>query len=811
MMNGIQHGLRVLSVVIVLLVLARPLLADEKPVGSVVALRGQVAAVNSTGAIRSLAVKSKLYLVDTIKTGRRARVQMMFDDNTLISLGPNTVMQIAEYKWNPGNKDSAMKTRVEEGVFRIMGGAITQTAPLNFTTDTPAGTIGIRGSMYAGKVSGSSLQVLFQGGKGIFVTNAAGTVSIDRAGFGTFVAGPETPPTAPSRFSGEDLAILEDVSATGPKDPDEDENTEAEGGSGSQTSNDLENGDDAEEATGLQSPTDADDSGTAVETAGASASNSANEGDAAEPASDDQSVQDADSAAQSSADKLPVQDLWVTEAYEDTEFLDEEPLPQDAVLISDLQSAAIEDAADTIQDAASDAVVDGIQTVLQEEVLEIEQAILDLLLEMGFVGFESVSVPADGIEGFDGVVRHKDIESAAYEQSPAKMTVNWYNKKFFGVVEDDTYTDKPFPVFFIGDVNGTAMENMHVLGSDFDAPENRVSALGGAGTFGQFYGNDAEAAGFAAEGVDVDVQNQSDQQAWQAYGALIKKANAVPPSPVPSGTHTLSGFVVGVAEDMAAPDVNRRIFMNSQASDFQFNVNKDNGTISGSLSANDDNSSFCAIANLQIGGGLPSAYVLDDMMIALLGGAGSITTHSSSGPLKEYGNFMVTAKQPDQLAPYTTWGYWEIAYRDPVYNVDYHVHVPGSVWIAGSQTPAAEVNSLISTNFVGTYTGGAEGIRIDPGGVMSKLNGGAANFAIDFNPSAVQPITGLLSFDQVNLNVIGNPGSINASGFSAQISGAAASRVQGAFFGANAMAIGGNFGAKMSSGDNYYGIFAGSR
>ncbi|UCD78618.1 MAG: FecR domain-containing protein [Desulfobacterales bacterium] len=826
-MKAFQHILRLLSAVFVVLMFAGSLLADEKPVGSVVALRGKVTAVNPDGAHRSLAVKSKIYLADTINTGRQGRVQMMFDDNTLISLGPNTAMEIAEYQWNPDKKNGAMKTRVSEGVFRIMGGAITQSAPRNFNTETPAGTIGIRGSMYAGKVSGSSLHLLFQGGKGIFVTNAAGTVSIDRPGFGTFVEGPDTPPTAPTRFSSEDLAVLEDTVAVRPVDSDGDDDTQedtesqspagsdgdgdAQEGTGSQNPAGSDGGDDAEEGTGSQSSTDFNESELAAEETGLQDPANSDEGGGMQEGADIQSALGTDSPTEGSEDLLSDQEQWASEASGETVAAAENSLPADTVTVADLQSAVVENSVDAVKDVASDTVVDGIQTVRQEEVLATEQAILELLLEMGFVGGRSLNVPVDGIDGFDGALLHKHIEGADFSRSPAKMVVNWYNKKFFGIVEEEIPSDNKFPVFIFGDVNGTALENLQVVGSGFDLPVNRVSAISGSGTFGQFYGTDTDAAGFAMEGVDVNVENQSDRQAWEAYGAAIRIADPPPSTPIPTGTQYMSGFVLGVAEDMSAPEVNRRIFMNTQAGDFRFNVNKDTGSISGSMSATDFNSTFSAITNLQIGGSLASAYVLDDAMIALLGGAGSITTGGSAGGLKEYGNYMVTAKQPDQLAPYTTWGYWEIAYRDPAYGIDYHVHHPGSIWIAGSQTPAAEVSSLISTNFIGTYTGGAEGIRIDPGGMMSQLSGGATNLTIDFNPSATMPVMGRISFDQVNLNVISSPGAVTTNGFAAEIGGATTSRVNGAFFGPNARAVGGNFGARMSSGDDYYGIFAGSR
>ena len=251
--------------------------------------------------------------------------------------------------------------------------------------------------------------------------------------------------------------------------------------------------------------------------------------------------------------------------------------------------------------------------------------------------------------------------------------------------------------------------------------------------------------------------------------------------------------------------------MNDQAGGFQLSVNKDVGTLSGNLSAGDFNGSGSAITNLQIGGPLGSAYVLDDAMIALLGCADCIKTGSSTGGLKEFGNYMVTAKQPDQLAPYITWGYWEIAYRDPESGTDYHLHQPGSYWIAGPQTPASDVSNLMATNFMGTYTGGAEGIQIDTTGMISGLTGGATNLTIDFNPNATMPVMGNIKFDQVDLNVMGMGTGFSPTGFKGQIGGAISSKVNGAFFGPNAAAIGGNFGAKMSTGEEYYGIFAGHR
>ncbi|CAB1077312.1 hypothetical protein JY97_02720 [Alkalispirochaeta odontotermitis] len=750
-------------------------LAADKPIGLVVALRGKVIALNPSGAQRRLAVQSKIFAADTIKTGPRGRVQLMFDDNTLVSLARNTDMQIAEYQWNPAQKTGAMKTRVNEGVFRIMGGAITQAAPRNFETETPAGTIGIRGSMYAGKVAGSSLELLFQGGKGIYFSNDVGTVNIDRPGFGTFVAGPTSRPTEPTRFSREDIDRLEDVAVDPPAGGGEDEPGDPQPDSNSQAPSDT------------------------------------NEAEPTDPAPESQTPDDSASEPDTADDSQPVQGLEPLSAFDEPDTADDSTLPGQSTIAGNQTSSAFSSPVDTVKNTVNEAVIDSIESVRQERVLEIEQSILDLLQEMGFVGERSLSTPNNGIEQFDGVIRHKIVESQEHSQDSVKMAVNWHNHKFFAVLEGDDPLNKHFPVFIFGDIQGTALADMTVVGGGLDPEGNQVSTISGSGVFGQFYGTQTDAVGFAMRGVDVDVHFQSNQQSWTAYSAALSKGEPLPTDTAPGGTHILRGFVMGIAEDMAAPHLNRRIFMNDMATDFRLTVDKDAGTVSGQLSAADFNLSGSTIAGLQIGDPLDSAYVLDDAIIALLGGTDTITNGASVGDLKEYGNYLVTEKQADSLSPYTTWGYWEIAYQDPASGTDYHVHHPIAYWIAGPQTPATEVNSLIAANFSGIYAGGAEGIQIDPGGMISELTGGASNFTIDFTPSATTPLTGNITFDQVGLNVISNPGDVNANGFSGFVNGAVSSKVKGTYFGPNAAAIGGNFGARMSTGDEYYGIFGGSR
>lgn len=190
---------RLISVrLLVLLVISLPLavgsaLAAPAPAGSVVAARGSVDALDTAGTARALKVKGEIFATDTVRTGKDGRAQLMFKDNTIVSLGVNSVMKVAEYRWDGAQKDGAMKTTVEEGTFRVLGGLITKHSPKNFTTDTPAATIGIRGSMYAGKASKGRTVVAFLGGKGIVVYNPLGQVEITQPGYGVDVLAGQAP------------------------------------------------------------------------------------------------------------------------------------------------------------------------------------------------------------------------------------------------------------------------------------------------------------------------------------------------------------------------------------------------------------------------------------------------------------------------------------------------------------------------------------------------------------------------------------------------------------------------------------------
>lgn len=227
---------------------------QPEPVARIAALRGNAVATDTSAQQRPLTVRAALYEGDTIVTGPRGRLQILFSDNTIISIGRDTTLLINEYLWQPDQEEGALHTEVKEGIFRVMGGKITKAAPQNFTTKTPAATIGIRGSMYAGVVTGQQLSVVFQGGRGIVVTNDFGSVEIRKAGYGTHVKINEPPPP-PSLFSGDEMNAFTDDLA----DTDDDENGSENGTADDDSDSSDDSFDDAADETDTsQTPDETD-------------------------------------------------------------------------------------------------------------------------------------------------------------------------------------------------------------------------------------------------------------------------------------------------------------------------------------------------------------------------------------------------------------------------------------------------------------------------------------------------------------------------------------------------------------------------
>lgn len=135
-------------------IMAVPVFAAD-PVGSIVALSGTATATATAGKPRQLALKSAVYLGDRIATRAGSKLQIMFNDDSVISQGENSEITIDEYMFSAGDRAKVnCCVRIIKGLFRMVTGKITDINPERFRVKTRTATIGIRGCDLGFKVVG---------------------------------------------------------------------------------------------------------------------------------------------------------------------------------------------------------------------------------------------------------------------------------------------------------------------------------------------------------------------------------------------------------------------------------------------------------------------------------------------------------------------------------------------------------------------------------------------------------------------------------------------------------------------------------
>jgi len=76
-------------------------------------------------------------------------MQIVFNDETTVTLGANTIFRVDEYLED--EKNSKVELSVTQGAFKVITGKIGKLAPERFKFRTKSATIGIRGTIFAGQ------------------------------------------------------------------------------------------------------------------------------------------------------------------------------------------------------------------------------------------------------------------------------------------------------------------------------------------------------------------------------------------------------------------------------------------------------------------------------------------------------------------------------------------------------------------------------------------------------------------------------------------------------------------------------------
>lgn len=153
-------------------------------VGKITGVKGE-ARIERLGNVVKVLNGTTVEEKDVIKTVADGRVKITFNDHTVISLGKEATFSVDEYV-NVNEKNPKAKFSIVKGAFKAISGQIGKVARDKFTVKTRNATIGIRGTVFHGRIypEQNKEQIACTKG-GITVTTGTKVVNVDAGNYVT--------------------------------------------------------------------------------------------------------------------------------------------------------------------------------------------------------------------------------------------------------------------------------------------------------------------------------------------------------------------------------------------------------------------------------------------------------------------------------------------------------------------------------------------------------------------------------------------------------------------------------------------------
>lgn len=128
---------------------ATPVVAQEKPVAGRIKVTTGTAFVVRDGAQVPAQVGQVVFEADGLRTGVDGTVGVTLNDETRLSLGPNSELKLERFTYAPADRGFGLVLRFIRGAATYVSGRIAKLAPDSIRLETPAAIIGVRGTTLA--------------------------------------------------------------------------------------------------------------------------------------------------------------------------------------------------------------------------------------------------------------------------------------------------------------------------------------------------------------------------------------------------------------------------------------------------------------------------------------------------------------------------------------------------------------------------------------------------------------------------------------------------------------------------------------
>jgi hypothetical protein len=136
---------------IVAIALALPGAAIASEAGLIKVSRGSVQ-LQRGGAKVPATVGTAIRTSDVIVTGADGSAGITFTDNSLVSVGPNSVFAIDKYRFDTTTHDGEFEGNLKQGRLAAVSGKMVKQSPESMRIRTPSAVMGVRGTEFVVQV-----------------------------------------------------------------------------------------------------------------------------------------------------------------------------------------------------------------------------------------------------------------------------------------------------------------------------------------------------------------------------------------------------------------------------------------------------------------------------------------------------------------------------------------------------------------------------------------------------------------------------------------------------------------------------------
>jgi hypothetical protein len=141
--------MRISWIFLSLLALAAPALADD--IGQIKVAKGAVQ-VERDGKRMAAAIGMPVRTADVLVTGADGSAGITFSDNSLVSLGPNSVFALDKYRFDSTTHAGEFEGSLRKGKLAAVSGKMVKQSPESMKIRTPSSVMAVRGTEFVVQV-----------------------------------------------------------------------------------------------------------------------------------------------------------------------------------------------------------------------------------------------------------------------------------------------------------------------------------------------------------------------------------------------------------------------------------------------------------------------------------------------------------------------------------------------------------------------------------------------------------------------------------------------------------------------------------